>query len=728
MTDIVKLPVSEATERRVLRQWIYLLLTCIAATTGAVRISTATVLVDPARWPESQPVSTPMFSANDRSRWCTVWSLVERGTFQIDEIIKTPGWDTIDKVYIDGHFYSSKPALYPIAVAGGYYCLKRGLGWNLLSETHRCVQTLLLLFNLVPFVLSLLVLSQMLERYGRTDFSRLFVFTTAAFGTFLTPFLITLNNHSPAAFTCLLAIQAALRIVADRSPSPRWYIAAGGWSMLTVCNELPAGLLLAWLGLLLLRQSVKKTVIWYSIGALPVLAAFCVSLNVSTGSWMPVYASFGTSTYNYVVDGIPSYWLNPGGLDRGGDSPAMYLLHCTFGHHGLFSLTPVFALLPAGWILSGLAILRGKSSAEPTDGIKLDTATASETENEIKSRFDWVVNWSAALLTIALLGFYLTRTQSYNYGGNTAGLRWAFWLTPIWLLSLLSLMARFLQRRFWKSFAVCLLAINVFSITVPQLNPWQPPWLQTLMERLKWVDYRATAEPFSGSKATWLGAIPVDSAAAAPAWVEFRSRGGLWEPSTLRVEVTPNDPSVEPGVSRLHLTLRSGKDQQQHGQQVTIDVDTAAFNAGKPMEKGLKDAVQNRDTAADQGPQPLVGVIQIPISRDEQLRWLEGVPCLSQYKPGGVRYLKTPLRLDAFRCRVLAARCELAERGTNRTLIFRRDVWRCDDVPFGVVQFQDTVTDAADNSILYRNRMTIQAASDWKRDATDPVAEAGAGK
>ena len=51
----------------------------------------------------------PLQSANDRSRWCTVWSLVERGTFQIDEIRQRPGWDTIDMVHVDDHFYSTKP-------------------------------------------------------------------------------------------------------------------------------------------------------------------------------------------------------------------------------------------------------------------------------------------------------------------------------------------------------------------------------------------------------------------------------------------------------------------------------------------------------------------------------------------------------------------------------------------------------------------------------------------
>jgi hypothetical protein len=37
----------------------------------------------------------PLLSANDRSRWCTVWSLVEQHTYQIDVIDAVPGWSTI---------------------------------------------------------------------------------------------------------------------------------------------------------------------------------------------------------------------------------------------------------------------------------------------------------------------------------------------------------------------------------------------------------------------------------------------------------------------------------------------------------------------------------------------------------------------------------------------------------------------------------------------------------
>src|SRR5438105_6053098 len=65
-------------------------------------------------------------TANDISRWCTVWSLLERGTYIIDEC----PWqtDTQDKVFSTSkrtggkegprHYYSSKPALLSTLIAG----------------------------------------------------------------------------------------------------------------------------------------------------------------------------------------------------------------------------------------------------------------------------------------------------------------------------------------------------------------------------------------------------------------------------------------------------------------------------------------------------------------------------------------------------------------------------------------------------------------------------------
>src|SRR5438105_2747143 len=79
----------------------------------------------PVLWPKNRPQATPTLGDNDRSRWDTVRSLVDNGTYAIGHreysgksfedkgIITEDGWRTIDKVLRpDTHdFYSSKPPL-----------------------------------------------------------------------------------------------------------------------------------------------------------------------------------------------------------------------------------------------------------------------------------------------------------------------------------------------------------------------------------------------------------------------------------------------------------------------------------------------------------------------------------------------------------------------------------------------------------------------------------------
>ena len=104
--------------------------------------------------------SPPLGSANDRSRWCTVWSLVERGTYQIDEIRKVPGWDTIDLVKHEGHFYSTKPPLFTTLLAGLYWGIHWATGLNLLNDTATVARIMLLLVNILPFLFLVLLLAR----------------------------------------------------------------------------------------------------------------------------------------------------------------------------------------------------------------------------------------------------------------------------------------------------------------------------------------------------------------------------------------------------------------------------------------------------------------------------------------------------------------------------------------------------------------------------------------
>ena len=86
--------------------------------------------VEEARLRNDLKLQRPFLSANDRSRWLTIRSLVERGTYEIDAIVGEPTWDTIDMVQHRGrdgelHLYSSKPPLLATLLAGEYWAINR---------------------------------------------------------------------------------------------------------------------------------------------------------------------------------------------------------------------------------------------------------------------------------------------------------------------------------------------------------------------------------------------------------------------------------------------------------------------------------------------------------------------------------------------------------------------------------------------------------------------------
>jgi hypothetical protein len=229
---------------------VYPLLITVAVSAIAGRILSANLVYEPnisrneneppdgrRLWPKSRPEPMPTFSSNDRSRWATIRALVDDGTYVIgrrDPSLASPknkygdtgivfedGWGSIDKVMRPetSEFYSSKPPLLPTLVAGEYWLLKHVFGWSIVSDRWLVIRTILFTVNALPFLLYLVLLTRLLERLGMTDWGRLFVFSAGCFGTFLTTFAITLNNHTIAACTALFAIYPALRIWESASKS-----------------------------------------------------------------------------------------------------------------------------------------------------------------------------------------------------------------------------------------------------------------------------------------------------------------------------------------------------------------------------------------------------------------------------------------------------------------------------------------------------------------------------
>ena len=164
----------------------------------------------------------PFLSANDRSRWATVRALVDEGTYSIDNIHEIRGWHTIDKVkHPDENgverFYSSKPPLFPTLLAGQYYLIKQVTGETLEQRPYYIARMMLMLTNVLPLMLYFLLLASIIEKWGTTTLGRIFTMIVATFGTFLTTFAVTLNNHLPAAVGVMLALYAANEIWYERN-------------------------------------------------------------------------------------------------------------------------------------------------------------------------------------------------------------------------------------------------------------------------------------------------------------------------------------------------------------------------------------------------------------------------------------------------------------------------------------------------------------------------------
>jgi hypothetical protein len=442
------------------------------------------------KWPATVPTPWPTYSSNDRSRWATVKALVEDGTFVIgrrvpdpaspkgyrdDGIAFTDGFGSVDKVLNpETHeFFATKPPLLTVFAAGQYWVLHRAFHKDLNDEKWEVVVPILLVTNVIPLVIALWLFSLLLEAYGTTDWGRLFTFAAACFGTFLPTFSITLNNHVPAACCVMVALYALIGPRRAR-PGPPYFVegppidgtgspvrllVAGLFAGLAGCMDLPALAFAGAAGLIILLQS-PRGLLWYVPAALVPIAAQTLINHRATGLWLPVYSQFGGPWYEYEGSHWAKLRLNPRpeGIDFIDEPKSVYAFNYLIGHHGLFSLTPVWLLALGGMVFS----LRG-----PRAGSRLHRLTP--------------------LILAVVLGFYIWRTN--NYGGWTSGPRELFWLTPLLLLALAPAADRLSGSRVGRAVAYLSLGASAFSAAFPWTNPWRHPWIYQWAEYMNWVHY-----------------------------------------------------------------------------------------------------------------------------------------------------------------------------------------------------------------------------------------------
>jgi hypothetical protein len=94
-----------------------------------------------------------------------------------------------------------------------------------------------------------------------------------------------------------------------------------------------------------------------------------------------------------------------------------------------------------------------------------------------------------AAVSAACLVFYLgvVGQDDRNYGGMTCGLRWMFWLIPMWLVAMLPAADVAAGRRWLRIVVLVLLGLSVLSASYPTWNPWTHPWLYDFLEYRGWL-------------------------------------------------------------------------------------------------------------------------------------------------------------------------------------------------------------------------------------------------
>lgn len=440
--------------------------------------------------------SKTAYCPNDASRWDTIYALVTRGeyTFSVDD---APQWrwmekdrvttsqphhippiPTCDMVKLGDDFLSSKPPLLPTILAGlveveQVVCSQvsqwagqfsgRQFADKVTYDTHPMVitRTTLILVQVLPLAVALLLIRHHVFRLAESDWARNFTMAAVSLGTYLTPWVITLNNHVIAAFLGMIALHCALLIwYEDRR---QWYLfsLAGFFGFLTAAFELPGlALAVAVFGAMLLKDA-KRTLIFALPCALIPIAAALYTNYLAFGDIRPIYARKNEPNGPYHYEG--SYWNNPGGIDALNEPRWLYLVHMLVGHHGWFLLTPL-------WLISllGMLIHFFKRGATSRAGLAL---------------------FVLALFTV-VVAFYDTRPPGdRSYGGTCQGFRWMFWMIPMWMIFLAAGVQALSRVAIGRFICYLCLLMSVISVASVYRQPWSKSWAHSLFSYLDVINY-----------------------------------------------------------------------------------------------------------------------------------------------------------------------------------------------------------------------------------------------
>ena len=369
-------------------------------------------------------------SGNESSRFATVQSLVENGTFSIDNSM----FKTEDRVLIKGHFYSDKPPLLSVSLASIYWIMNNVFHLSFAANYHLCVFVLNLacgaVFSTVLYYVFLFQLKSRDVPFGL----KVMLSTALILCTWIFSFGVSVNNHSPAACVFFIFFYFMNRIAANGKTLDFFLGALSAGILFNL--DMPAGFFsaiacMSMVFLLPLRERALRMPVFLSGFFIPVL--FMMLIN---------FMAYGSAVPAYMVPGAYEFQGNihssgVAGLHRPADGLG-YFLNILGGYRGLFLYMPALLFIfPALWSE------RKKMNAEAV----------------------------IVLISISvIIAFYGVFTG--DYGGWSYGFRFLIPVIPVlWYYIALWIMDNYKSKMLMRILYI-LLMIGLFTSWVGAYNPW----------------------------------------------------------------------------------------------------------------------------------------------------------------------------------------------------------------------------------------------------------------
>lgn len=378
-------------------------------------------------------ISPRAWGWNDASRMATVESIVERGTLAIDDTT----FHTMDKVFIDGHFYSDKPAT-PQLFGAVVYAPLKAMGLELRPGWNLAYYLITLLTVKLLWWLSLLAFYKALAYTELVSSRRLWITAALGVGTLALTWSATFNSHSWAASWMTIGFLFFLRARRGERTARDIFVAgvafglAGGADVATLALPAVFGCYQ------LFDRRLRRSLWAYLLGLVLALAPWLATNLAISGSVVPVQL-------------VAEYFLFP-------DSPwTIDELTGAQRNSGSFLVTYSFGLLFGG---------RGFLLYNPLALVAIPMMV----REFVRRRRFAVEALAAASATVVMFVFYAL--WSNNLSGAAYSIRWFVPLLPLWLFFLYPLLA---GRGWWRmTLFLALFACGAAVAVIGVINPW--PW------------------------------------------------------------------------------------------------------------------------------------------------------------------------------------------------------------------------------------------------------------